>query len=160
MWHSCYLCSMKHISWNQGSVKCMWKIFISPTETVQTLFQSYYKRYLSSTSLALKNPTTVPSFWEGGWKSALLILVFPDNLLLEIQEQSRSCTEGQFPPSTKAATQRSAEGHSGRQTLKARDNILIFDSCVQLYWQVYAILNSTTLSQDSLRGGIQAYTFY
>lgn len=83
------------------------------------------------------------SFWEGGWKYALLILVFPDKLLFEIQEQSRSCTEGQVPPSTKAATQQSAEGCSGRQTLKARDNILIFDSHLQLYWQVYTILNST-----------------
>lgn len=85
----------------------------------------------------------MPNFWEGDWKYALLVLVFTYNLLFEIQQQSGSCIGEQFPPSTKAATQRSAEGCSGRQTLKASDNILIFDSHVQLYWQLYAILNSS-----------------
>lgn len=102
--------------------------------------QSHYKRLTDNVSLALK--LLYPCHLLGRHlKRCHVHSVLPWYLFFPIQQQSRSCTEGQFAPSTSppATTQWSAEGSSSRLAQNPRDIILIFD----FHTQLYAILDLT-----------------
>lgn len=119
--------------------------------------QPYYKRLTDNASLALK--FLYPChLLRRHLKICHVCSVLPWYLFFPIQQQSRSCTEGQFTPSTSppATTQWNAEGSSSRLAQTPRDIILIFD----FHMQLYAILDLThTIGVAAVWRFLQAFKF-